>query len=60
MNLESLIICFNMSHDLFESVFTNLVSSNAIASSGAVEDLVMVILEFPFIANDPVALTLIL
>ena len=40
--------------------FTNLVSSNAIASSGAVEDLVMVILEFPFIANDPVALTLIL
>ena len=39
-------------------VFAHLSSNNAIAISGAVEEFVIVIVEFPFIVNDPVALIL--
>ena len=40
-------------------VFAHLSSSSAIAISGAVEEFVIVMVEFPFIVNDPVALILI-
>ena len=39
-------------------VFAILNSNSAIAISGAVEEFVIVIVEFPLIANDPVALIL--
>ena len=39
-------------------VFEHLSSSSAIAISGAVEEFVIVMVEFPFIVNDPVALIL--
>ena len=39
-------------------VFAILNSNNAIAISGAVEEFVIVMVEFPLIANDPVALIL--
>lgn len=39
-------------------VFAHLSFNKAIAISGAVEELVIVMVEFPFIANDPVALIL--
>ena len=39
-------------------VFAHLSSSSAIAISGAVEEFVIVMVEFPFIVNDPVALIL--
>ena len=39
-------------------VFAHLNSKNAVAISGAVDEFVIVMVEFPFIANDPVALIL--
>ena len=39
-------------------VFAHLNSRNAVAISGAVDEFVIVMVEFPFIANDPVALIL--
>lgn len=39
-------------------VFAYLSSNNAIAISGAVEEFVIVMVEFPFIVNDPVAFIL--
>ena len=39
-------------------MFAHLNSRSAIAISGAVDEFVIVIVEFPFIAKDPVALIL--
>ena len=39
-------------------MFAHLNSNSAIAISGAVEEFVIVMVEFPLIVNDPVALIL--
>ena len=49
---------FNNSMVFLFFVFAHLNSRNAIAISGAVDEFVIVMVEFPFIANDPVALIL--
>ena len=51
---------FNIFCSLFDFVLDNLVSINAMAISGPVDEFVNVIFEFPFIANDPDAFVLIL
>ena len=58
VKLTSLIILFNDFTVFLLFVFAILNSSNAIAISGAVEEFVIVMVEFPLIANDPVALIL--
>ncbi len=54
----SLRILFNNSMVFLFFVFARLNSRNAVAISGAVDEFVIVMVEFPFIANDPVALIL--
>ena len=54
----SLIILFNDFTVFLLFVLAILNSSNAIAISGAVEEFVIVMVEFPLIANDPVAFIL--
>jgi len=56
--LTSFNILFSESIVFLFFVFAHLNSNSAIAISGAVDEFVIVIVEFPFIANDPVALIL--
>ena len=58
VKLTSFIILFNNFTVFLFFVFAYLNSRSAIAISGAVDEFVIVIVEFPFIANDPVALLL--
>lgn len=51
-------ILFNIFTVFLFFVFAHLSSKSAIAISGAVEEFVIVMVEFPFIANDPVAFIL--
>jgi hypothetical protein len=53
-----LIILFNSLIDFLSFVLAILSSKRAIAISGAVEEFVIVIVEFSLIANDPVAFIL--
>lgn len=58
VKLISFRMLFNNSMVFLFFVFAHLNSRNAIAISGAVDEFVIVMVEFPFIANDPVALIL--
>lgn len=58
VRLTSEIILFSIFTVFLLFVFATLNSKSAIAISGAVEEFVIVMVEFPFIANDPVALIL--
>lgn len=51
-------ILFNIFTVFLFFVFAHRNSKSAIAISGAVEEFVIVMVEFPFIANDPVAFIL--
>ena len=58
VKFNSLIILFNNFTVFLFFVFAPLNSRSAIAISGAVEEFVIVIVEFPLIASDPVAFIL--
>jgi len=58
VRLTSDIILFNIFTVSLLFVFAILNSKSAIAISGAVDEFVIVMVEFPFIVNDPVALIL--
>jgi hypothetical protein len=58
VKLTSSIILFNNFTVFLFFVFAHLNSKRAIAISGAVDEFVIVMVEFPLIANDPVALIL--
>lgn len=58
VRLTSDIILFNVFTVFLLFVFAILNSRNAIAISGAMDEFVIVMVEFPFIVNDPVALIL--
>ena len=58
VRLTSEIILFSIFTEFLFLVFVTLNSRSAIAISGAVEELVIVMVEFPFIVKDPVALIL--
>lgn len=58
VRLTSLIILFSIFTIFLLFVFAILNSKSAIAISGAVDEFVIVMVEFPFIVNDPVALIL--
>lgn len=58
VKLTSSIILFNNLTVFLFFVLVHLNSRSAIAISGAVEEFVIVMVEFPFIAKDPVALIL--
>ena len=58
VRLTLLIILFSIFTVFLLFVFAILNSRSAIAISGAVDDFVIVMVEFPFIVNDPVALIL--
>ena len=58
VKLTSDIILFSILTVFSLFVFATLNSRSAIAISGAVDEFVIVMVEFPFIVNDPVALIL--
>uniref|UniRef100_UPI001EE6786E hypothetical protein n=1 Tax=Methanobrevibacter smithii TaxID=2173 RepID=UPI001EE6786E len=58
VNLTSSIILFNNFTTFLFFVLIHLNFRSAIAISGAVEEFVIVMVDFPFIDNDPVALIL--
>jgi hypothetical protein len=58
VRLTSDIILFSILTVFSLFVFATLNSRSAIAISGAVDEFVIVMVEFPFIVNDPVALIL--
>ena len=57
MNTDRIIL-FNVFIVFLFFVFAHLSSSSAITISGAVDEFIIVMVEFPFIVNDPVALIL--